>query len=330
MRSNPGHTKHARRRRRGRLSVCAVLLLSVCVLLILVKCAPKKEEKGRDGGAASSAAHSRDADTTAAPEKPKLPDGWVYSELGTYGIKHGTLVLVNADHAFDPSDVTTVSVWENKTGSYLVKDVYTSLDPLVMDRLNEWMDAFAVESGRTDVNVVAGYRSYDDQQALYDNAVQTKGQAHADRYLALPGHSEHHTGLALDLSIYDTEAGTSRDFTGTGEYAWAKEHAWEFGFIQRYPEEKSGLTGIDYESWHYRYVGRAHAFCMREHDLCLEEYIDFLRGYPFDGEHLLVDCGEERYEIWYCPGTTAVVPEEGLYTVSGNNADGLIVTVPLD
>ena len=200
----------------------------------------------------------------------------------------------------------------------------------MISSLNTWMSAFAEESGHRDVNVVAGYRSIDDQQMLYDNAVRTKGQAHADRYLSLPGHSEHHTGLALDLSLYDVQNGTSSDFTGTGSYTWAEEHAWEYGFILRYPNSKSSITGIDYESWHYRYVGAPHACYMYQNDLCLEEYIDLLRSFPFDGDHLFVNCLGSRYEIYFCPGNIAIVPDTGEYLVSGNNVDGLIVTVTLD
>ena len=65
---------------------------------------------------------------------------------------------------------------------------------------------------------------------------------------------------------------------------------------------------------------------MAEEGLCLEEYTDYLKGFPFDGRHLAVDCGGERYEIWYCAGTAAYLPDSGEYTVSGNNVDGVVVT----
>ncbi len=331
MQSNPRSRNRARRRRKGQLWVCATLLLLICVLLLLVKCAGKQENKGEaEKKGAVGTASAPPASETAVTLPADLPEGWTASDLGDYGLRHGQLVLVNAAHGFDPDGVTAVSVWENKNLSFLVKDVYLSVDPQVMDRLNEWMAAFDEATGLTNINVIAGYRSYDDQQYLYDNAVRTKGQDHADRYLALPGHSEHHTGLAVDLDIFDAETGTSRDFDGAGDYAWAKEHAWEFGFVQRYPNRKSDITGIDYESWHYRYVGQVHAYWMEQKGFCLEEYIDYLRGFPYDGAHLFVDCAGVRYEIYYCPGTVAVVPEDGLYTVSGNNVDGLIVTLTLE
>ncbi len=123
------------------------------------------------------------------------------------------------------------------------------------------------------------------------------------------------------------EAGTSGGFDGTGEYARAVENAWEYGFIQRYPPAKSGITGISYESWHFRYVGLPHAWVMKREDLCLEEYIDYLRGFSVD-RPLTVDCLGRSWRIWYAEGTRVPVPAEGAYEISGNNAGGFIVTVP--
>ena len=94
----------------------------------------------------------------------------------------------------------------------------------------------------------------------------------------------------------------------------------------RYAKEKEPLTGIGDEPWHFRYVGVPHAAVMAEEGLCLEEYTDYLKGFPFDGRHLAVDCGGERYEIWYCEGTSAYLPDSGEYAVSGNNVDGVVVT----
>ena len=98
------------------------------------------------------------------------------------------------------------------------------------------------------------------------------------------------------------------------------------GWVVRYKKAKEPLTGIGDEPWHFRYVGVPHAAVMTEKGLCLEEYTDYLKEFPFDGQHLAVDWGGERYEIWYCPGTSAYLPDSGEYTVSGNNVDGVVVT----
>lgn len=86
-----------------------------------------------------------------------------------------------------------------------------------------------------------------------------------------PGYSEHHTGLAVDFN--DVED----DFRETEAYTWLQEHAAEYGFVERYPKGKESITGIDYEPWHYRYVGKEHAQRMNELNMCLEEYVAFLK-----------------------------------------------------
>lgn len=244
------------------------------------------------------------------------------SELHT-----GTLVLVNAENGCDSSKTVLTSVYAGKTDSYLVKDASLSVAPAVLSALNDWMDASFAQSGVSNINIVAGFRSDEEQRRLYDNALQTKGQAYADKYYMLPGFSEHHTGLAIDLALYDVETGTSADFTGTGVYEWTAEHACDYGFIQRYPDSKSAVTGIDFESWHYRYVGIPHACYMYQNGLCLEEYIELLKSYPYAGEHLLFSCNGINYEIWYCEGLDVTVPADANYELSGNNEDGFIVTV---
>ena len=280
----------------------------------------------------------REEPETPAPDQPgteppsestgeALPEGWIRREMPREALMQGDLVLVNADHDFDPELPETVSVYENKNNCYLVKDVYLSLCPEALDALNRWMGAFCGQTGLTDVNVVAGYRTRADQQALYENAVATKGRDHAEAYLALPGCSEHHTGLALDLDTYDVAAGTSGGFDGEGDYAWAVEHAWEYGFIQRYPPHKSDVTGIRYESWHFRYVGIPHAWLMKQENLCLEEYIEYLRDFSFDRGPLTVTCLGRSWRIYYAAGTSIPVPAAGNYEISGNNVDGFVVTI---
>ena len=91
------------------------------------------------------------------------------------------------------------------------------------------------------------------------------------RTIAQPGCSEHHTGLAIDLNE------VSDAFEKTKAYAWLQEHSADYGFIERYQAEKASITGIDKESWHYRYVGRKHAGEMKRLGLCLEEYVVYLQ-----------------------------------------------------
>ena len=113
--------------------------------------------------------------------------------------------------------------------------------------------------------ITSGYRSEKDQKKIYKN--DKKGVA------AKPGHSEHQTGLAFDVT-----GGGNADFSKTKHFKWLKAHCWEYGFILRYPKGKEDITEIPYEPWHYRYVGVEHALAIRDmgEDITLEEYIQAL------------------------------------------------------
>ena len=131
--------------------------------------------------------------------------------------------------------------------------------------------------------ISAGYRSWDDQVNMLNSKVRSYQKSHKDwssskarraalRTVAEPGCSEHHLGLAFDIN----KKGSS-SFAGTKQSNWLNEHCWEYGFIIRYQKEKEKITGFEAEPWHIRYVGVEHALYMRDHDLCLEEYIQGLQ-----------------------------------------------------
>lgn len=171
----------------------------------------------------------------------------------------GTLILVSNEVPFSfPEEQALCTVLEEKNDCYLVRDSTVQLAPEAMEALNQWMEDFLAQGGSKTVNVVAGHRTEAFQQHLFDQSADRNGLEHAQHYVALPGRSEHHTGYALDLSLYFSD-GTSADFDGTGSYAWLAQHAADYGFVLRYPADKESVTGISYESWHYRYVGRPHA-----------------------------------------------------------------------
>lgn len=112
----------------------------------------------------------------------------------------------------------------------------------------------------------SGFRSYDYQSQIYNNYVARDGQAAADTYSARPGHSEHQSGLAIDVNQIDDS------FIGTPEAIWLENHCHEYGFILRYPQGKQDITGYKYESWHIRYVGTDMSYAIHSSGLTLEEY----------------------------------------------------------
>lgn len=119
----------------------------------------------------------------------------------------------------------------------------------------------------------SGFRSYIDQKIIYNDYVARDGAALADTYSARPGHSEHQSGMALDLNSLYTS------FGDTPEGKWLAANCWKYGFIIRYMKEKESITGYIYEPWHVRYIGKENAKAVTESGLCLEEYLGITSSY---------------------------------------------------
>jgi len=127
----------------------------------------------------------------------------------------------------------------------------------------------AMSKAGVGVAVASGYRSYSTQSGLFSRYAAKAGAAEANRYSARAGYSEHQTGLAYDIGK------VSESFANTKSFAWLQEHAHEYGFIMRYPENSEKITGYIYEPWHYRYVGVELATAVKESGLTLEEFIGY-------------------------------------------------------
>lgn len=121
---------------------------------------------------------------------------------------------------------------------------------------------------------VSGYRSGNTQKALFERYVRRDGEEAASRYSARPGHSEHQTGLAMDVSGSTGKCAATDCFADTEEAAWLAENAHKYGFIIRYPKGKEEITGYKYEPWHLRYVGEEIAEAIWSQGITLEEYFD--------------------------------------------------------
>ncbi|WP_409295231.1 D-alanyl-D-alanine carboxypeptidase family protein [Peribacillus sp. SCS-26] len=121
---------------------------------------------------------------------------------------------------------------------------------------------------------VSAYRSYATQTALFDAYVKKDGYEKASTYSAVPGTSEHQTGLSIDVTGGNGSCPAESCFGATKEAKWLKAHAAEYGFIIRYPEGKSAITGYKYEPWHLRYVGKSMASEIMSRGITLEEYLN--------------------------------------------------------
>ncbi len=121
--------------------------------------------------------------------------------------------------------------------------------------------------------ICSGYRSYDEQEQLYNTYAAERGVEDADEVSSRPGHSEHQTGLCMDVNT------TEFSFEGTPEAIWLEKHCADYGFIIRFPKGKESITGYAYEPWHIRYVGEAAAKEITSQGICLEEYLDVTSDY---------------------------------------------------
>ena len=120
-------------------------------------------------------------------------------------------------------------------------------------------------------------------------------------------------------------------FESTHAYKWLSENAYKYGFILRYPADKTDVTGYDYESWHYRFVGRYHATAIAESGLCFEEYLELIRDHSHDNPLTFTADNGNTYQVYYVAysgnPTSVPVPKNNPYTISGDNMNGFIVTV---
>lgn len=136
----------------------------------------------------------------------------------------------------------------------------------------EKLFAKAKEQG-IELYAVSGYRSYRTQKSLFDTYVKTQGAEHAAAYSAVPGKSEHQTGLAMDVSGADAKTRLEESFGATPEGKWLAANCAQFGFIIRYLQGKEDITGYAYEPWHLRYVGKAIAEDIMSRGITLEDYL---------------------------------------------------------
>lgn len=257
-------------------------------------------------------------------------------EMKKSDIDNGDLILVNNDYDYDfeanAESIHLVGINEYKCNAYSAMNNDLQVGSVMINALNKMFTDFYNTTGNDSVCVISAYRTLEYQENLYKNKVSDVGQAKADEWAALPGFSEHHTGLAVDIGI-SAPGGGAETFRRDGDYAWVVENCYKYGLVNRYDESKRDITGIMDEPWHYRYVGIPHAQVMYTENLCLEEYIESLKYYSYNGDHLKVaaDNGKD-YEIYYVTGkfrSGVPVPKNYEYTISGNNVDGFVVTVDM-
>ena len=189
---------------------------------------------------------------------------------------NGYLMLVNRDYqlssSYVPEDLVYPNVKHSSSAYQMRADAARALEELF---------AAAKEAGYT-LYAHSGFRSYETQRNIYERKIKnTRNLAQARLLVADPGCSEHQLGLAMDVKN-SPDGALNSAFGKTKEGIWLAENAWRFGFIIRYREEWTEVTGYAYEPWHIRYVGKEHAAVLREMDIPLEQYVETLRGLAAD------------------------------------------------
>lgn len=211
------------------------------------------------------------SDTTTRPDRPDRPGRPGDGPAVTVTTRPADLaVLVNKlvvlPDGYEPSDLVEPKVrfifTEKSEKRLLRKEAAQALEQLFA----------GAEKDGIFLAGVSGYRSYETQKGLFNYFVQTQGEAIARRYSAEPGHSEHQTGLAMDVSASTGKCAADDCFADTPEASWLAAHAPEYGFIIRYPKGKEAITGYAYEPWHLRYLGKSLAQKVAASGLTLEEY----------------------------------------------------------
>ena len=210
-------------------------------------------DKTDEGGSAGVNNSGDDQSVAEDPNNPALADDWY-------------LILVNKDNPV-PEGYRVPELTELRNGQAVDSRIYPALQQMFDD---------ARAQGILPI-VRSSYRTHEDQQKMMDDKIKEfmdKGmnkndaETEAKLWVAIPGTSEHEIGIAVDISTADWEQQEANVV-----WDWLNTHCYEYGFIQRYPDAKVSITGINTEPWHYRYVGKEVAKEMTEQGLCLEEYL---------------------------------------------------------
>lgn len=248
------------------LTVILVIVLGIVVVLRI------NETPARDEPSASATPEPSSAPTpsptlspspTPTPEPAPTPEP--EPDIPDIDIDSWEYVLANADNPIGEY-VPELTSLENGQ----------SFDSRAVEELQGFIDDARAEG--LSVYLSSSYRSYSEQQYLFNRKVSQMGgdEARAAAIVARPGTSEHQTGLCCDITdrYYETK---DSSLENTQMYKWMYAHCAEYGFILRYPKDKEDVTGIIYEPWHFRYVGKEAAEYIMENGLCLEEFVELYR-----------------------------------------------------
>lgn len=250
--------------------VLGVLLTSVLLVALLSRHAVAPKQTSEQQIQQTEDTSEAKEETTEKPTETKQPETKQIppqSSSSTGSTASSLTVVVNKRHPLSPPDYVPANLVGIGNGQVARAEAAQALTSLL---------AAAQKAGRP-MYALSGYRSYGTQSALYNSYVQSDGQAAADTYSARPGHSEHQTGLAIDVGNGTCNLEICFGTTATGKWLAANAHS--YGFVIRYPNGKTGITGYQYEPWHLRYIGTSVSKDMHTKGIAtLEEYFGITGG----------------------------------------------------
>lgn len=253
-------------------NICIIIMILVLLILTIAYkyIAYKKEVQA----SLETSANVEELYNTTKPEEADINEEENKKDIDS-NTSDWELLLVNKNHKVP--DGYSVELEEVEITHKVDKRIADSLEQMLTDARKEGLSPIICSSYRTNAK----------QQKLYNNKVteyrrwgysSEEAKELASYWVAIPGTGEHETGLAVDIVSKEYQILDEKQ-EQTDVQKWLIENSYKYGFILRYPTDKKDITMINYEPWHYRYVGIDNATYMKEQDMCLEEYIDYLKQF---------------------------------------------------
>lgn len=244
--------------------------------------------------------------TTTQPEDPNYDT----ITLSDPDLHNGSLVMVSNTCPYSgKTDFTDFSTLYDTCLKFRSETL--TFQPEMKNPMVELFEAYQASQGTVNLQIHSTSVTNTDYDSLYTNVL-----------------SERSSGYSFDIGLITSTGEVVAYLTKRNE--WMVSNCWYSGFILRYPDDKTSITGVDYMPHHFRYVGLPHSLIMHENNYCLEEYLDYIKSYTVN-DPLTYTNGDITYEIYYyaadSTGSTEVkIPKKNNYSISGNNTDGFIIT----
>ncbi|MDE6019471.1 MAG: D-alanyl-D-alanine carboxypeptidase family protein [Ruminococcus sp.] len=232
-------------------------------------------------------------------------------KLSQSQIHNGPLILVSGTCPYLGTSELT-DFYSNTNSNVKPRDNSLKIHPDMMQPISELFDGYCSENGYVNLQIYSTNETYFGSDSLYTTDLV-----------------ERSTGYTFDIGLITSTGDIAPYLTKRNE--WMFSNCWKYGFIVRYSDSKAGTTGVSFMPHHFRYTGLPHSLIMNENDMCLEEYLQYLTSYKTDSP-LTYNTDSKEYKIFYVPAnssgdTEITLPKNTVYTVSGNNTDGFIITI---